>query len=83
MQRGKIIAKPLMGVAEPFLVTQQLKDPIAIPDEAYAACPSIYQEMVEGTRHLRLNSFGQYKVAAMVDSPHLVRSQPPRAILVP
>jgi glutathione synthase/RimK-type ligase-like ATP-grasp enzyme len=68
---GKIIVKPLLGVAEPFLVARMLDDPSLLSDEAYSACPAIYQEFIPGTRHLRLNSFGPIQVAAVIESEDL------------
>jgi glutathione synthase/RimK-type ligase-like ATP-grasp enzyme len=68
---GSIIVKPLLGVAEPFLVTRQITDPFSLPEEAYSACPAIYQELIPGERHIRLNCFGQTHIAALIESQEL------------
>jgi len=67
----KIIVKPLLGVAEPFLVARMVDDPSLLSDEAYSACPAIYQEFIPGTRHVRLNCFGPIQVAALIESEDL------------
>jgi glutathione synthase/RimK-type ligase-like ATP-grasp enzyme len=68
---GQIIAKPLLGVADPFLLTRRLENPRSLADEAYLACPTIYQEFIPGTKHVRLNCFGTTQVAALIDSENL------------
>jgi glutathione synthase/RimK-type ligase-like ATP-grasp enzyme len=66
-----IIVKPLVGVREPFLLTRHLADPRALDEEAFSICPAIYQENIPGTRHIRLNCFGDRFVAAAIDSEEL------------
>ena len=68
---GSIIVKPLLGVAEPFLVTRQMTDPYSLSEEAYLSCPAIYQELIPGTKHIRLNCFGPAHFAALIESQDL------------
>jgi Glutathione synthase/Ribosomal protein S6 modification enzyme (glutaminyl transferase) len=63
-QVGRIIVKPVVGTSGPLLFTQYLDDPSALPAASYEACPAVYQEYVEGDRHIRLNCFGDRMYAA-------------------
>lgn len=67
----RIIVKPLVGVSTKFLVTCQIEDPALIADEAFSACPAIYQERIEGTQHIRLFAFGNQMIAGKIDSEDL------------
>ncbi len=67
----KVIVKPLLGVAEPFLVARMVDDPSSLPEEAYSVCPAIYQEFIPGTRHIRLNCFGPTQIAALIETNEL------------
>ena len=67
----KIIVKPLLGVSDKFLETKQLKNPNSVSKEAYTICPAIYQELIPGHKHIRLNSFGSYKKAALIEADNL------------
>ena len=63
---NKVIIKPLVSIEE-LLFTQKV-DVEKIPDEDIAACPCIYQEYIEGTKHLRINVFGKYCYAAQIET---------------
>jgi len=67
----KVVVKPLIGVSSPFLLTRKLENPESIPELAYSACPAIYQELIEGTDHIRLNCFGRTQIAALIRSNEL------------
>ncbi|MFI5179845.1 MAG: RimK family alpha-L-glutamate ligase [Thermoanaerobaculia bacterium] len=68
---GPLIVKPVVGVPGPLMFTQFLHDPAAVLPESYRTAPAIYQEYVPGTRHIRLNCFGDRSFAAVIDSPDL------------
>jgi hypothetical protein len=66
-----IIAKPLVANPAPLLFTQPLEDPLSYGEDAYTACPSIFQERIDGRRHLRLVSFGDQAFAAAIETDAL------------
>lgn len=65
---GKAIVKPVVGMASRFLLTRSLEHPERIHEESYRTCPAIYQEYIPGTRHIRLNCFGDRSYAACIEA---------------
>lgn len=65
---GMVIVKPVVGMTSRFLLTRRLERPEAISAEAFQRCPAIYQEYIPGTRHIRLNCFGDRSFAAAIDT---------------
>ncbi|WP_250535728.1 glutathione S-transferase C-terminal domain-containing protein [Caballeronia sp. AZ10_KS36] len=65
---GKVIAKAISGTRYNTYVTVALSDDILEDDAGIIACPAIYQEMVEGNRHLRVNFFGDNAYAFEIES---------------
>lgn len=66
---GTMLAKPLgsqFGFTIATATRADLQD-----DAALAVCPSIYQELVPGSRHLRICVFGERMVTVALDSPTL------------
>lgn len=61
-----IIIKPLVST-EKILWTLKT-DTSTLTDESIQACPSIYQEYITGTKHLRINCFGEYCFAAQIET---------------
>jgi hypothetical protein len=68
---GRIIIKTIAGAEGPFLLTRQIHDPFEFDEASYAAAPAIYQELIQGIRHIRLICFGETSLAASIDSPDL------------
>lgn len=68
---SRVIVKPLVGIKSPMLLTRKLSDPRQFAEEAFSACPAIYQELISGHRHLRLNLFGDRSFAAIIESEEL------------
>jgi predicted ATP-grasp superfamily ATP-dependent carboligase len=66
--QGKVVVKPVVGMASRFLLTRALKHPDRIDKESYKRSPAIYQEYIAGTRHIRLNCFGDHSYAASIES---------------
>jgi glutathione synthase/RimK-type ligase-like ATP-grasp enzyme len=69
--RREVIVKSLAGNKSPILLTRRLDDPRIFEEEAYSACPAIYQEAIPGSRHMRLNCFGDRAFAAIIESKDL------------
>jgi glutathione synthase/RimK-type ligase-like ATP-grasp enzyme len=69
--KGRIIVKPVAGTPGPLLFTQFVTNAHLEAIESIRACPSIYQEFVTGTKHIRLNCFGKRSFAAVIDSVDL------------
>ncbi|GGS53107.1 ATP-grasp domain-containing protein [Actinokineospora fastidiosa] len=68
---GRVIVKPVVGASGPLVFTQHIDDPAAIPDASFGVCPAIYQEYIPGTRHIRLNCFGERMHAALIETGDL------------
>jgi hypothetical protein len=68
---GKVIVKPIVGVQGPFLLTRLMRNPLELSEESFQVCPSLYQEFISGTRHIRLNCFGNKSFAASIDTDEL------------
>ena len=68
LHQGKIVVKPVVGMASRFLLTRSLEQPERIDESSYKKCPAIYQEYIAGRRHIRLNCFGDRSYAACIES---------------
>ena len=68
---GRVIVKPVVGVAGPLLFTQYIGDPKRLDPRSYRVCPAVYQEYIPGTRHIRLNCFGDRSYAASIETSDL------------
>lgn len=65
---GKVVIKPVKG--RPSVPNKtQVVDPREAPDAVLNSCPTIYQEYIGGTTHLRAHVFGDDVHAATLDSP--------------
>jgi glutathione synthase/RimK-type ligase-like ATP-grasp enzyme len=67
----RIIVKPVVGAAGPLMFTQYGDSLREIAHESFATAPAIYQEFVPGTRHIRLNCFGEFMYAALIETESL------------
>lgn len=63
-----IVVKTVVGGDSGFLLTRRLKNPAALDEAAFLAAPAIYQECIAGSRHIRLQCFGDRSLAASIDS---------------
>ena len=68
---AKIIVKAISGISRTLIATRLLENPIAIKEESYLACPTLYQEFIPGSRHIRLHCFGNSSHAVLIHSPHV------------
>ncbi|HYH11961.1 MAG TPA: hypothetical protein VD789_06360 [Thermomicrobiales bacterium] len=68
---GQIIVKTVVGAPGPFLRTVKVEHPDLFDAGSYMSAPSLFQEYIAGTRHLRLNCFGPNSYAALIDSEDL------------
>lgn len=66
----RVIYKPVAGTRGPLLFTRFL-DPDDFPDDTVRSSPTLYQEYVRGTRHLRLNAFGPRCLASLIETDAL------------
>jgi hypothetical protein len=62
----KIIVKTVVGVHEPFLQTIKIDDPSDYEADSYESSPAIYQELIDGTDHLRLLCFGNRSLCGRI-----------------
>ncbi len=65
---GQIVVKKLIGSSEKALVSLLLDESQLNDDEAIALCPSIYQEPIRSSRHLRVNCFGNRVRTLLIES---------------
>jgi glutathione synthase/RimK-type ligase-like ATP-grasp enzyme len=68
---GRVIVKPVVGVAGPLLFTQFVGNPNRLDPKSYRVCPAVYQEYIPGTQHIRLNCFGDQSFAAVIETSEL------------
>jgi glutathione synthase/RimK-type ligase-like ATP-grasp enzyme len=69
--RQMVIVKSLVAPETPMLFTRPLSDPRLMDDGNFSICPTIYQEMIPGRRHLRLNCFGKTSIGVIIESDDL------------
>jgi glutathione synthase/RimK-type ligase-like ATP-grasp enzyme len=67
---GRIIIKAARNSGRVFLSTRQV-DLEKLSDEQIRAVPSIYQELIPGSYHLRVNCFGRAIHAALIETDAL------------
>lgn len=70
-QRGKVIVKPVVGAAGPLMFTTFMDDARKTDPTSFRVCPAVYQEYIEGTKHIRLNCFGNKSYAAIIETEEL------------
>jgi hypothetical protein len=68
---GSVILKKLVGASPRPLATVLVSSSDLTDDASIRLCPAIYQELVQGSRHLRVNCFGNRIHAIAIDSPWL------------
>jgi glutathione synthase/RimK-type ligase-like ATP-grasp enzyme len=66
-----VIVKPVVGTPGPLLFTQFVTASSDLAPESFRACPAIYQEFIQGSRHVRLNCFGDKSYAAVIETEAL------------
>lgn len=68
---GRVIVKPVVGARGPSLWTGFLEEGHSIPAESFEVCPAVYQEYIPGSRHVRLNCFGDRMYASVIETDEL------------
>jgi hypothetical protein len=68
---NKVIAKAVRGTTKRPTVTILLTDAMLQADDSLRICPTIYQELVVGTCHVRATCFGDHVYAAVIESNEL------------
>lgn len=66
---GKVIMKSLRAARDRHLLTVEVSPEVHQHPENLRLCPTIFQEFVPGTRHLRVLACGNTLVAFAIDSP--------------
>jgi glutathione synthase/RimK-type ligase-like ATP-grasp enzyme len=61
----QVIVKPVVGTPGAAVMTGRMT-PAMLTDEDVSLCPAIYQELVPGTRHLRICCFGDEIHTALI-----------------
>ncbi len=67
---GRVIVKPVVGTKHSLLFTQPVSQE-RLDDESIVSVPAIYQEMIPGNRHLRINCFGDDMFAFEIQTDDL------------
>lgn len=65
------IVKAVRGVMQAPAATTTVSEELLANDAALSVCPAIYQEMVPGSRHVRVQVFGERVLAALLESDDL------------
>lgn len=68
---GRLVVKAVRGTAAFSIPARLVGAADLAHDAALEACPAIYQEVVGGSRHLRVHVFGEEVIAVRIASPHL------------
>jgi hypothetical protein len=68
---NRVVAKPVRGTHLAATVTVHMTESLLDSEESLRVCPAIYQELVEGTAHLRVHCFGSTVCAVQIDSRDL------------
>jgi hypothetical protein len=64
----RVVIKPVRGTARAPLLTVPVTADLLASDASLSVCPAIYQELVEGTRHIRANCFGEEAHAVLIEA---------------
>lgn len=66
---GKVIVKKLLGTSQKPLVTLELSlEDLKKSKESIQLCPAIYQEIISGNNHLRVNCFGKEVHSILIEA---------------
>jgi glutathione synthase/RimK-type ligase-like ATP-grasp enzyme len=68
---GRAIVKPVKGSSKHPLFTVRVSPELLADDDAIRLSPAIYQELIPGTRHLRVHCFGDELHAFAIESQDL------------
>lgn len=66
-----VVVKAVTGSRHQLLVTNVVKSEELPADDAIACSPTIYQEYIRGSRHLRVNQFGDRTFSFLITSSQL------------
>ena len=66
-----VVVKAVSGTRHKLLITSVVKTDELPADSAISCSPTIYQEHIRGTRHLRINQFGKKTFSFMISSTAL------------
>ncbi|SEG74526.1 Glutathione synthase/RimK-type ligase, ATP-grasp superfamily [Thermomonospora echinospora] len=67
----KAIVKAVRGVMQAPAATTTVSEELLASESSLRVCPAIYQEMVPGRRHVRVQVFGERVLAALLESDDL------------
>jgi glutathione synthase/RimK-type ligase-like ATP-grasp enzyme len=68
---GRVVIKPVHGTHLAHLFTQPVTEELLDSEAALQLAPAIYQERIPGSRHLRVQCFGNDVYAAQLESADL------------
>jgi glutathione synthase/RimK-type ligase-like ATP-grasp enzyme len=69
--KNEVIVKPVVGAAGPLLFARFLQEPEKLDSISFQRCPAVYQEFIGGTKHIRLNCFGNKSYAGLIETEEL------------
>jgi hypothetical protein len=70
-QGGRVVVKSLTNTSHAALTAAVIDEEVLRSDRALRLCPAIYQELIPGTRHLRVHGFGNEYHAALITCEQL------------
>ncbi|MCI0358481.1 MAG: hypothetical protein L0211_08365 [Planctomycetaceae bacterium] len=68
---GRVIFKPLVGAPGPIVLTRLVREEHLQSEDSIRCSPAIYQEFIPGTKHIRLNCFGNQSYAGLIETADL------------
>jgi len=68
---NNVVIKSVRGTSQAALLTMPVTADLLASPAALSACPAIYQERIDGTKHIRANCFGERVIAFEIESPRL------------
>jgi glutathione synthase/RimK-type ligase-like ATP-grasp enzyme len=68
---NNVVVKPVRGTQQYHLFTRMLTEEHLSDDTSLHLCPTMYQEYIEGYKHIRAHCFGDEVYAAMIESHDL------------
>jgi glutathione synthase/RimK-type ligase-like ATP-grasp enzyme len=68
---NRVVVKPVKGTLKTILYSGMVTEECLDDEESIRLCPAIYQECIPGTRHVRVQCFGDAVHAVLIESEDL------------
>lgn len=68
---GEAVVKVVRGIVQSTIAARRVRLDDLTDDMSLEACPAVYQELIEGNKHLRIHVFGSEVAAVQIETDHL------------